>query len=63
MKDFLDRKELYRQIVTHDLQRLREPDVIIVLGGKSSYDTVIEMFVAKNLCKKTKFVGKGSSAE
>ena len=47
----------------HDLQRLREPDVVFVLGDKSSYGTAIEMFVAKNSCKKIKFIGKGSGAD
>jgi hypothetical protein len=52
IRDFRDNKELSQQIVSHDLQFIEKADVIVVIAGKPSYGTAIEMYVAKNSNKK-----------
>lgn len=55
IKDFRNRKKLTKKIVEHDLKYVRESDVMIVISGKPSYGTGIEMYVAKKLGKKVIF--------
>lgn len=52
IEDFRDRKELSRQIVSHDLQYIQEADIIIVMANRPSYGTGIEMYIAKASDKK-----------
>lgn len=52
IRDFRDKKELSRQIISHDLQFVEKADVIVVVANKPSYGTAIEMYVAKNSNKK-----------
>jgi hypothetical protein len=52
IKDFRGKKDLSHQIVNHDLESIRQSDVLIVLSNKPSYWTGIEMFVAKNSGKR-----------
>lgn len=50
--DFRDKKELSRQIVSHDIQFMEKADVIVVVANRPSYGTGIEMYIAKNSNKK-----------
>ena len=52
IQDFRDKKVLSQQIVSHDLQFVKKADVIVVVAGKPSYGTAIEMYIAKNSNKK-----------
>jgi hypothetical protein len=52
IKDFRNKKELSRQIVSHDLGYVKEADVLVVLGNMPSYGAALEMFVAKHSGKK-----------
>ena len=48
IKDFRYRKDLSRQIIKHDLEYIKKADVLVVLAGKPSYGTGIEMFIARS---------------
>lgn len=46
--DFRDKKDLSHEIVNHDLEYVKEADVLVVLVNRPSFGTAIEMFVAKS---------------
>jgi len=52
IKDFRDKKELAEKIVKHDLNFIKNSDIIVAIADSPSYGTAIEMFVAKELGKK-----------
>jgi hypothetical protein len=45
--DFRNRRELSKEIVTHDLQYIQKADVLVVLGVLPSYGTGVEGYKAK----------------
>jgi hypothetical protein len=47
--DFRDEKELSEKIVKHDLKYVEKADVLVVLTGRPSYGTAIEMYKARLL--------------
>jgi nucleoside 2-deoxyribosyltransferase len=47
-RDFRDRKDFSAKIVNHDLEYVKESDVLVILANRPSFGTAIEMFVAKN---------------
>ena len=47
-RDFRDKKDFSFKIVNHDLEYVKESDVLVVLANRPSFGTAIEMFVAKN---------------
>jgi hypothetical protein len=52
IQDFRDDKELSEKIVKHDLKYVEKADVLVVLTGRPSYGTAIEMYKARLLGKK-----------
>ena len=52
ISDFRDKPDLSRKIVNHDLKYIESSDAVVVIANGPSYDTAIEMFVAKSLGKK-----------
>ena len=46
-RDFRDKKDFSFKIVNHDLEYVKESDVLVVLANRPSFGTAIEMFVAK----------------
>jgi len=46
--DFRDKKDFSFKIVNHDLEYVKESDVLVVLANRPSFGSAIEMFVAKN---------------
>ena len=47
-RDFRDKKDFSFKIVNHDLEYVKESDVLVVLANRPSFGSAIEMFVAKN---------------
>jgi len=47
-RDFRDKKDFSSKIVNHDLEYVKESDVLVILANRPSFGTAIEMFVAKN---------------
>jgi len=47
-RDFRDKKDFSSKIVNHDLEYVKESDVLVILTHRPSFGTAIEMFVAKN---------------
>ena len=47
-RDFKDKKDFSFKIVNHDLEYVKESDVLVVLANRPSFGSAIEMFVAKN---------------
>lgn len=47
-RDFRDKKDFSFKIVNHDLEYVKESDVLVVLANRPSFGGAIEMFVAKN---------------
>jgi len=47
-RDFRDKKDFSSKIVNHDLEYVKESDVLVILAYRPSFGTAIEMFVAKN---------------
>lgn len=45
--DFRNKKELSKEIVTHDLEYVHKADVLVVCGDLPSYGTGVEGYVAK----------------
>ena len=52
IKDFRNELELSKKIVEHDLEFIKQADILVVLGDSPSFGTAIESFVAKNEGKK-----------
>lgn len=52
IKDFRDKPVLSRNIVNHDLDFVKQADVVIAISNGASYGTAIEIYVAKQLGKK-----------
>jgi nucleoside 2-deoxyribosyltransferase len=50
--DFRDKQDLTSKIVKHDLKYIESSDTVVVIANGPSCGTAIEIFVAKNLCKK-----------
>ena len=48
IRDFRDKKDFSFKIVNHDLEYVKESDVLVVLANRPSFGTAIEMFVAKS---------------
>jgi nucleoside 2-deoxyribosyltransferase len=59
-RDFRDKKDFSSKIVNHDLEYVKESDVLIVLANRPSFGTAIEMFVAKNSGKPVILLAKES---
>jgi nucleoside 2-deoxyribosyltransferase len=53
ISDFRDKPDLSRKIVNHDLKYIESSDAVVVIANGPSYDTAIEMFVAKSLGKRS----------
>ena len=47
-RDFRDKKDFSSKIVNHDLEYVKESDILVILAYRPSFGTAIEMFVAKN---------------
>ena len=47
-RDFRDKKDFSFKIVNHDLEYVKESDVLVVLANRPSFGSAIEMFIAKN---------------
>jgi nucleoside 2-deoxyribosyltransferase len=60
ISDFRDKPDLSRKIVNHDLKYIESSDAVVVIANGPSYDTAIEMFVAKSLGKKDHIICKRS---
>jgi hypothetical protein len=58
IKDFRRRKKLSSKIVQHDLDYIRQVDVLVVIAKKPSYGTGIEVFIAKKYGKKIILLAK-----
>ena len=58
IKDFRRRKKLSSKIVQHDLNYIRQVDVLVVIAKKPSYGTGIEVFIAKKYGKKIILLAK-----
>jgi nucleoside 2-deoxyribosyltransferase len=50
-RDFRDKKDFSAKIVNHDLEYVKESDVLVILANRPSFGTAIEMFGAKNFGK------------
>ena len=59
-RDFRDKKDFSFKIVNHDLEYVKESDVLVVLANRPSFGTAIEMFVAKNSGKPVLLFAKES---
>ena len=53
IKDFRDKKELSKKIVTYDLTQIDQADIIIVIAEKPSFGTAVEQYYA---LKKNKII-------
>ena len=58
IKDFRRRKRLSGKIVEHDLNYVRQADVLVVIADRPSYGTAIEVFIAKKYGKKIILLAK-----
>jgi hypothetical protein len=58
IKDFRRRKKLSSKIVEHDLDYIRQVDVLVVIAKKPSFGTGIEVFIAKKHKKKIILLAK-----
>lgn len=58
VRDFRDKQNLSSKIVSHDLEYIKNSDVVVVIANSPSYGTAIEMFMAKTSGKKIILLAK-----
>jgi nucleoside 2-deoxyribosyltransferase len=58
VKDFRDKKNLAEEIVKHDLDFIKESDIVVALIDKPSFGVAMEIYFAKNLGKKVIIMSK-----
>jgi nucleoside 2-deoxyribosyltransferase len=58
VKDFRDKKNLADEIVKHDLDFIKESDIVVALIDKPSFGVAMEIYFAKNLGKKVIIMSK-----
>ncbi|MCP8310998.1 MAG: nucleoside 2-deoxyribosyltransferase [Candidatus Methylarchaceae archaeon HK01B] len=58
IKDFRDKKYLAEDITKHDLDFIRESDVVVALFDGPSYGVAVEIYFAKQMGKKVVFMSK-----
>ncbi len=52
IKDFRDKKNLAEEIVKHDLDFIKESDIVVALIDRPSFGVAMEIYFAKNIGKK-----------
>lgn len=52
IKDFRDKKDLAEEIIKHDLDFIKESDLVIALIDRPSYGVAMEIYFAKAMGKK-----------
>lgn len=58
VKDFRDKKNLADEIVKHDLDFIKESDIVVALIDRPSFGVAMEIYFAKNLGKKVIIMSK-----
>ncbi len=58
IKDFEDKKNLAEEIVKHDLDFIKESDIVVALIDRPSFGVAIEIYFAKTLGKKVIIMSK-----
>jgi nucleoside 2-deoxyribosyltransferase len=58
VKDFRDKKNLAEEIVKHDLDFIKESDIVVALIDRPSFGVAMEIYFAKNLGKKVIIMSK-----
>jgi nucleoside 2-deoxyribosyltransferase len=58
IKDFRDKKSLAEEIIEHDLDFVKESDLIVALIDRPSYGIAIEIYFAKTMGKKIIIMSK-----
>ncbi|MEM3517494.1 MAG: nucleoside 2-deoxyribosyltransferase [Nitrososphaerales archaeon] len=58
IKDFRDKKDFAEEIVKHDLNFIKESDILITIADKPSFGAAIEIYFAKNIGKKVVIMSK-----
>jgi len=58
IKDFRDKKNLAEEIIKHDLDCIKESDLVVALIDKPSYGVAMENYFAKAMGKKVITISK-----
>lgn len=58
IKDFRDKKNLAEEIIKHDLDFIKESDLVVALIDKPSYGVAMENYFAKAMGKKVITISK-----
>ncbi|MEM2873711.1 MAG: nucleoside 2-deoxyribosyltransferase [Nitrososphaerales archaeon] len=58
IKDFRDKKNLANKIVKHDLDFIKESDIVVALIDRPSFGVAMEIYFAKAISKKVIIMSK-----